>query len=607
MQSFFKGIIVVATACTAASCEKQNDASAEKPSATSTTPATGATGATGTTGASGKSGTETPAASVGTLGFTSELSASFPEGLTVTAFPQAVDPTPGVAAIGTIGVSALALIEVCPPPPQPLTPGCTAPLGGKVDGQVVGPVGPLNPDGPMGTGGAGTLPNADVSSTNQHVKDKLKNAGERLNGNADECFDAGAISSLDRQHNVADGCFGFDYGIVSGTALGDVDPGRLNPTLSNVTDQSLAGVRSAILKVEGRVADAGNEACMVKTGRQMVAQASARVESVLKIFEGMLCQAKKSKIATALPEAGAALDLKAAFAKFTAATFSEASITRLADREGRAVYRSRLAFTRQGMNRIEPMTVTLVHSPGAEGNTAYDGVLWTEGERIDDQNGATYAVLTNISYERTGKELADQRLRMEIRNGEFNTSKVKAELIGKDGKIDLNAGAGADGSFGPGEANDYLEGARYFAFDVNPSTYAGKISFWTNPGGNYNEPARGFLFESAQNADGTLTGCAYAGAYREGSIRKAVREGKSLEPTGCFTPQLSYGACGSNGDNQGSQIWKQCFKQQGDGYYVVDTSNVASADGFDVIDLKTEKPALPIADAIDTGVGTVAD
>lgn len=533
-----------------------------------------------------------------------ELAGSYPEGMNVTAFPQAVDPSPGVAATGTVAVTtALQLVELCPPPPQQQPDGCTPPDAQPDAQSDTQPV--ITDKLPAADGGT----DGEFNGFTQHPKVRLADNQKRLNGEASDCFSGDIIRAIQSQGGMGDACFGFDYGIIFGAALGNVDAGKINPALSDSADQSLSGLKTALSSIVGIVPDTTPEACMVKIGRQMVETATGRLEGSLRLFEGMLCQAKKKKIANGLPAVGKALDLTSAFSDYKRATVTDAKVRRLADKDGRPVYRSRIKLS----PKIgKPIVITLVHSPGVDGNTEYDGVLWFETERWT----SSFAVVTNISYSKSGTTIVDQRLKMEVRTAEFNKAKVTGDYISKDGRIDFNVGADANGSFGPGMANEYIEGVKYFAFDINPSSYAGNISFWNNPGGNYEEAARGFIFESSQNTDGTLSGCAYAGAYREGSIRKAVKEGLTLEPTGCYTPFLRTGACGANSpnpnDNVGPETWKQCFKQGTDGLYVIDTDKMDSINkiesvkqGFEILGTK---PTYPVLDVKVVGsVGEIRD
>lgn len=613
MHAFMSAITLLLVAATAA-CQ---DGAPSGPASEQPADAGKGTPSASGSGAASASASSQKAAQVGQVAVSIDgtLSDAFPEGMMVTAFPTAVDPSPGAAAVGTISISTLALLvdlPDCPPPPQALPAGgCKGPENGLPPpqdgtGSMATPMGanggPGQTGGPNQPGGPETGSAASFDPFAAHPKDRLQNAHDRLTGAASDCFDPSILAALQRDSNQADACFGFDYGIVSGTALGSVDVGQINPALNGKQGEPVSAIRDALVAIPGRQPDAGEEACMVKIGRQSVDGAASRVEGALRLFEGMLCQAKKDKVLSELPAGEASVDMKAAFANFSAGTVSEASLARLADRDGRAVYRSRVVAT---FGQAKPLQVTLIHSPGKDDNLEYDGVLYTETEG-NLSNGDAASVVSSISYTRSGKTQADQRLKMELRTVSLNKS-ITADVIGNDGKVDYNAGADASGSFGPGMANKYIEGARYFAFDVNPSTYAGAISVWNNPGGDYSESARGFLFESAQNADGTLSGCAYAGAYREGSIRMAIKEGKTLEPTGCFTPLLRTAACNPT-DNVGTKIWKQCFVQQGTGYYVVDAAKTASADGFDSVDLQVGKPTLPKPAIEAVGeVGGVAD
>lgn len=517
---------------------------------------------------------------------TNELAGAFPEGLSVTVFPKALDSTPGVAAAGTVAVPiAASLIDVCPPPPQPTTPGCTPPAPGNNQPPQNGTQPPAN--------GAG---NGDFNPFAQHPKDGLAEAQKRLNGES-ECFGGDILNALQHAVNQADACYGFDYGIVSGTAMGDVDPGQVNAKIAAVTDQSIAGVKAALATLVTGAAETKPEACMVKIGRQMIETEAARLNGSLRVFEGMFCQAKKDGLADNLPDIGVSLDLKSVFAHFDNVTVTEATVRRLDDKDSRAVYRTVVAFT--PTNGL-PTTLTLVHSPSLAGNTEYNGVMLFETQQIDNQSGTTKANVTNIVYEKTGAEEADQHLMMEVRNASFNKAKVTGDYVTATGEVDFNVGADATGSYGPGEANEYVSAIKYFSFDVNPSSLAGVINFWNNPGGNYEEAPRGFTFSSTQNTDGTLSGCAYSGADREGSIRKAVREGRTLKPNGCFTPQLSFGACGNGNDNVGNEIWKQCFKQDADGLYLIDAANtIDTAQGFD--EVIAAQTILPVAPSVQSG------
>lgn len=463
-----------------------------------------------------------------------ELAAAYPEGLAVTAFPQAIDSTPGEAATGTLVV----------------TTGLTSFVA---------------PEGPDFT---------------KHPKELLEDTQKVLAGEVD-CFSADVFNGLIRQTNTAtDFCYGFDYGIVSGTLMGGGDAGQVNPAISSAT--STADAKSKLQAIVTQ-ANTSGEACMVGTARNMVSSVVGKVESALKLFQGMFCQAKKDGLATELPAVGTEVDLVSVFEAMptlpNATTYNTATIKRLADKNERPVYQTTLSFTSTTDQGVIPYSINLVHSPGADSNENYDGVMWIQSERTENQK--TFNIAFNISYSKTGSTFEESRLKFDLRSANIRNDYTP---FFDTGVVDYNAGADASGNY-PGQANDYLSSISYFAFDVNPSNYAGKIAFWTNPGGNYAEAARGFVFESEQDSAGKMSGCAYAGAYRAGSIRMAMEESKTLKPTGCFTPQLTNGACGAPGDNQGTQIWKQCFAQNDEALYVVDTTKTTdTAAGFDILE-----------------------
>jgi hypothetical protein len=202
---------------------------------------------------------------------------------------------------------------------------------------------------------------------------------------------------------------------------------------------------------------------------------------------------------------------------------------------------------------------------------------------------------SSVIYAKSGSTVADQKLKIEIRDTSFNKTKIPGPYFNSEGRIDLNLGADVDGNFGPGEQNQYMKGVRYFAFDINPSSYAGNIAFWSNPGGNYNEQARGFVYETTQNSDGTLSGCSFAGAD-VGSIRAATAKNTTLTPTGCYTPQISNGVCGEPNNNIGPQVFKQCFRQNTEGLYQVDPAKTTGADGIDILVFGTDTIEAPKVD-----------
>lgn len=455
------------------------------------------------------------------------LAAAYPEGLSISSFPDEIDETPGVAAAGTLAIETN--------------------LSSKKSLYLATEV-------------------TEENTAPKHPKKILQETKERLDGSADRCFEPGIMEALLRSSTVSEYCFGFDYGIISGESIGTGDTGQINPTVTTVSNANPnfteSDLKTALLGKVTPNSAVSKEACMVAVSKLLVSSATGKVDSALNLFQGMLCEAKKQSKVDSLPKVGSLIDLVSVFETLgeeanhpNPANFTSASLTRLPDQDSKTVYKSSLAFVLGGGPNSPEFNITLVHSPNDEKNETYKGVLSVLTEIDSKQVG------TSINYQKSGKTLEDSNLKFEVRT--MNLS---------EGTI-LNSKGAVDFVSPPEDAgNNTLSGIKYFAFDINPSTYAGKLSFWVNPGGSYSEAPRGFIFETEQNDSGALSGCAYGGAYREGSIRKAFKTGASITVSGCFTPQISGGVCGNTGDNQGSQFWKQCFSQNPEtGVYEVTT------------------------------------
>lgn len=476
------------------------------------------------------------------------LAAAFPEGLAISAFPQEVDSNPGEAAPGTVAIET-----------------SLTSLDAMFKAFLEDPA-----------------PSGEFDPTKEHPRTKLEESYKRLTGEAENCFDEGIIQAITFQNNNGEVCFGFDYGIVNGLAMGSVDQGKINNAI-NQQDLSIEQMKTNLLAIDGLVKPAVEDVCMVAVGRGMMNIGVSKVEAALKLFEGMQCQGAKDKIAENLPDVGQSIDYKSVFKTISkdgkSLEVSKATIERLADHDGKKRYKSVVAFSvNDGPLKNNTTTITLAHSPKDDDNKEYKGVLWLQGK--DDSN---YSVVTSVKYEKSGTTKDDIRLKYEVRNANINvTNSPDAKPIDSEGVVDYNAGADDQGNFGPGNTNDYIQNILYLAFDINPSTFAGKMSFWRNPGGNYTEAPRGFVSETTQDDEGKLSGCTYAGAMRDISIRKAAKDGTVIKPTGCYTPFSQNGACGNNGDNQGDNVWKQCFKQTKEGKYEIDTDKVSDAAGFKI-------------------------
>lgn len=486
----------------------------------------GGSGGGGGGGGGGDTGSST-VESPGSLSI-NPLAASYPEGLAMSSFPDEVDSNPGIAAPGTLAIESNFNMAL------------------------------------------------SVNIEPVHPRELLEDIASRLDGSASQCFEASVLEQILLSSNDVEYCFGFDYGIISGEAIGTGDLGQVNPAVTEVSNSN-ANFDEEDLKVkfESIVSSANNsgEACMIAVSKNLVSNATGKISAALQLFQGMLCQAKKSSLLGSLPGVGEQVDLSNAFSAISASggvSIDSATLKRLADQNDNSVYKSTIGLN-TGTNEVD---IVLVHSPDGNSNENYTGVLYLQ-QNGDKNDGVS------INYVKSGNTYQNSNIKYEVRTMRLSDSSGTS-LFSDDGTINFS---GQSTSVG----NETLEGISYFAFDINPSNYEGSMAFWMNPGGSYSESARGFIFETTQNSvSGALSGCAYAGAYRAGSIRKAFKENSPLAVTGCFTPQINNGVCGSSGDNQGNQYWKQCFSQNSSsGVYEITTS---ASDGYEVLNSGTSTP-----------------
>ena len=187
----------------------------------------------------GTTGIEAP----GSLSINS-LAGSYPEGLSISSFPDEVDSEPGVAASGTLAIEETTV---------------------SLQGETL--------DAP------------------KHPKELLKDAKDRLDGNADSCFDPGALQKLTHNPNIAEYCFGFDYGIISGTTIGVGDGGQVNNVLNNNADASEATLKTKFEEIASTPANP-TEACMISVSKVLVTKATDKISSALNLFKECFARLK---------------------------------------------------------------------------------------------------------------------------------------------------------------------------------------------------------------------------------------------------------------------------------------------------------------------------
>lgn len=343
--------------------------------------------------------------------------------------------------------------------------------------------------------------------------------------------------------------------------------------------------------------DADAEVCIVGFGREQIAETTAYIDFGTGLVEAMLCQAKKSGKADALPEVGVDKDftsvMKDSVADGDAAiTISSASIKRLDDNGGRPVFMTKISFTKT----IQPAKLTnisvpikfqvmLTHSPATD-NFSYDGTLSIQHQAAlvtNSQACTSSSKVASVKYARSGTA-ADPNLKFEYRAGQFEGSATS--YFDSAGLVNFNVFDASRG--GTSSTSGSIGRINYVTFDGNPLNGSGKLAYWVNFGESADEGARGFIFE-IEEQDKTLKGCGVAGAAlaQQGglSIRKAIYDNDELEPNGNMRPFLA-----GNPDN--TKVWKQCFKQVS-GKYVVDEEKTQNdAAGFDFI-ASSENPIQP--------------
>jgi hypothetical protein len=399
------------------------------------------------------------------------------------------------------------------------------------------------------------------------IKDKVDLNKKILSGDVTDCIDIDLFKSQKSATEVT--CYEFDS---------DMNPSKFS------------GQTQTYGTVDGTNGE--GEACMVTFAREEVKAAVSRVDKALALVTGLLCQAKKENAASDLPAEGKDLNLADSFAKALGDSMSveTATLARLADIDGHPVYRTDIVVNDPNDN---PMEVHLVHSPTSD--TADKGTLWFKSKPVagagDINNTANKFDLMSINYSRTTED-GQQRVQFEVRQAMIEKSH---DLFTSEGLV--NYGGVPDDA-----ENDLIHAIKYVAFDINPESSEGDLSYWMNPGGRIEESARGFLFNVSDN-EGRLEGCGVSGATNSVSIRKAVTDPDAddiLAPTRYWHPREDQNIHADKDSrysaNEGNSITKQCFKQNDDGIYEIDTSKTTHDRGYDVLakaNAKVDPPEVP--------------
>ena len=182
-------------------------------------------------------------------------------------------------------------------------------------------------------------------------------------------------------------------------------------------------------------------------------------------------------------------------------------------------------------------------------------------------------------------------MRYEIRRAAMSDT---VEPFTDEGLVDYSA-------FGADSSNTDIHAINYVAFETNLDSGERNLSYWKNPGGNYSERARGFVFKTKKGPEGLISGCGISGATNEISIRKAMSEDLDLKPAKYWHPfENSHEQCderypclGNGKAQSGDGVTMQCFAQKKGGVYEVENAMVGDTKKGYAVLTAAENPMKP--------------
>ena len=454
---------------------------------------------------------------------------------------------------------------------------------------------------------------ADADEAPESLKKKAAEAEGYIKGTADHCLPP---VFLRPEKALEESCYEFDQEMIAGTKDGHTN-----------------GTSDGKSKMTG-----STEACLVSFARAKIKEIEGYIDQGLGLQQGMICQAVKDKVDVAPATTETGLDLKNTLSEASDSTsdsrkptltVNEAKMSKDSD----GVYRVSISVSMTKNSKTVSQTYKLSHVPDNEDNTAYHGVMSiTRNEPQNAGNQTQGKRYISVSYT---KETVDSvsRLRTELRSARMATS-LDASAFNADGTLNYNAGTDANGSYtGFAQANDAVSSMLFVGFDLNTDDDTGSFEYWQNPGGNYDEAARGMVFKLDKNATtGRLEGCGMSGAalgatlQDSQSIRKSIKSGTRLSPTGSYHPFFNTdqsGSCTSlscsrtvndqsgnytatwsipsfsvTANQTAGQDWakkqhsnfvtRQCVAQSAAGVYEIDTAKTADTAGFELFNPITD-------------------
>ena len=413
----------------------------------------------------------------------------------------------------------------------------------------------------------------------QTLAQKRDDAKKILEGGVEDCFE-NMKKRAQIQFNAGETCYEFDQDMIYGYR-------------NNGTPKGTKTGKSA--------KPGSDEVCMVSFAREEMKDIEAIIDQQLDRAQAMACIAKKSGKtlpANANDEIDITADMQAKRPSDpNAPSFSSVKLKRLADNEGKPVFETKVVSTRGSASE----ELTIVHRPNSStDNSSYNGVISIKrsGETRDEGKN----MLLSIEYARS-EEGGAKKIRASVRRARL--AATYTETFDSSGLVNF---ATVPETL-PQPENDYIEGISLVEFEMNQADSTGNLSYWKNPGGGYTEAARGFVFKVDKDSTATVKGCSVSGAANDVSIRKAIKDGTSLKPTGWYHPFFETGTALSGDEydfqktgakwkkpaidgqlatdfvtnQKGTAVSRQCFKQDSNGNYVIDGSQILSTAGYELI------------------------
>ena len=419
--------------------------------------------------------------------------------------------------------------------------------------------------------------NLDETDTKgQRLKQKREDAKAVLEGSVDDCFQNMKKRLKINFQQGQERCYEFDQDMIYGYRDG---AGNLKGTTNGLSTK-----------------EGSTEVCMVSFAREQMKEIEQIIDQQLDRAQAMACIAKKN--GKELPSsAGSEIDITEDMngkrpTEGDAPSFEAVKLKRLADSDGKPVFET-IVNSKRGASTEK---LTIVHRPeSTSDNSSYNGVISIERTGGNGDQGKT--MLVSVEYSRSG-----DNVKASVRRARFATS--LSPVFDTGGRVNFAAAA-------EGDTNQTIEGISLVEFDMNPTDSTGTLSYWKNPGGNYTESARGFVFKVEKDGEFNK-GCAITGAASDLSIRKSLADASPLKPSGWYHPFFHGTTAASSADydyqkadqnaqwkkpaidgsiatdfvtlQRGNSVSRQCFKQDANGNYALDTdAGIGGSAGYELI------------------------